>query len=131
MSNVPSELKYSKSHEWVKIDGDIATIGITDHAQEELGDIVYVELPEVGRVLAYDDVFGNVESVKAVSELYSPLAGEVVEVNETLVDDPANNGALINSMPYEDGWMLKIRVSDPDALAELLDAEGYKSEIGE
>ncbi|MCX6365986.1 MAG: glycine cleavage system protein GcvH [Armatimonadetes bacterium] len=131
MSNVPSELKYSKSHEWVKVEGDIATIGITDHAQEELGDIVYVELPEVGRVLAYDDVFGNVESVKAVSELYSPLAGEVVEVNETLVDDPANNGALINSMPYEDGWMLKIRVSDPDALAELLDAEGYKSEIGE
>jgi glycine cleavage system H protein len=131
MSNVPSELKYSKSHEWVKIEGDIATIGITDHAQEELGDIVYVELPEVGRVLAYDDVFGNVESVKAVSELYSPLAGEVVEVNETLTDDPANNGALINSMPYEDGWMLKIRVSDPDALAELLDASGYKSEIGE
>jgi glycine cleavage system H protein len=131
MSNVPSELKYSKSHEWVKIEGDIATIGITDHAQEELGDIVYVELPEVGRVLAYDDVFGNVESVKAVSELYSPLAGEVMEVNETLTDDPANNGALINSMPYEDGWMLKIRVSDPDALAELLDASGYKSEIGE
>ncbi|WP_309709622.1 glycine cleavage system protein GcvH, partial [Armatimonas sp.] len=95
MSNVPSELKYSKSHEWVKLEGDIATIGITDHAQEELGDIVYVELPEVGRVLAYDDVFGNVESVKAVSELYSPLAGEVVAVNETLTDDPANNGALI------------------------------------
>ena len=131
MSNVPSELKYSKSHEWVKLEGDIATIGITDHAQEELGDIVYVELPEVGRVLAYDDVFGNVESVKAVSELYSPLAGEVVEVNETLTDDPANNGALINATPYEDGWMLKIRVSDPEALAELLDADGYKSEIGE
>lgn len=131
MSNVPSELKYSKSHEWVKLEGDIATVGITDHAQEELGDIVYVELPEVGRVLAYDDVFGTVESVKAVSELYSPLAGEVVAVNETLTDDPANNGALINSTPYEDGWMLKIRVSDPDALAELLDAEGYKSEIGE
>jgi glycine cleavage system H protein len=131
MSNVPSELKYSKSHEWVKLEGDIATIGITDHAQEELGDIVYVELPEVGRVLAYDDVFGNVESVKAVSELYSPLAGEVVEVNETLTDDPANNGALINATPYEDGWMLKVRVSDPGALAELLDAAGYKSEIGE
>lgn len=131
MSNVPSELKYSKSHEWVKLEGDIATIGITDHAQEELGDIVYVELPEVGRVLAYDDVFGNVESVKAVSELYSPIAGEVVEVNETLTDDPANNGALINSTPYGDGWMLKVRVADPDALAELLDAEGYKSEIGE
>ena len=131
MSNVPSELKYSKSHEWVKIEGDIATVGITDHAQEELGDIVYVELPEVGRVLAYDDSFGTVESVKAVSELYSPLAGEVVAVNETLTDDPANNGALINTAPYEDGWMIQVRVSDPDALAELLDASGYKSEIGE
>lgn len=131
MSNVPSELKYSKSHEWIKLEGDIATVGITDHAQEELGDIVYVELPEVGRVLAYDDVFGNVESVKAVSELYSPLAGEVVEVNQTLVDDPANNGALINQTPYEEGWMIKVRISDPEALAELLDAEGYKSEIGE
>ena len=131
MSNVPSELKYSKSHEWVKLDGDIATVGITDHAQEELGDIVYVELPEVGRVLAYDDSFGTVESVKAVSELYSPLAGEVVAVNETLTDDPANNGALINTAPYEAGWMIQVRVSDPEALAELLDASGYKSEIGE
>ncbi|WP_395137578.1 glycine cleavage system protein GcvH [Armatimonas sp.] len=131
MSNVPSELKYSKSHEWVKLDGDIATVGITDHAQEELGDIVYVELPEVGRVLAYDDSFGTVESVKAVSELYSPLAGEVVAVNETLTDDPANNGALINTAPYEEGWMIQVRVSDPEALTELLDASGYKSEIGE
>ena len=131
MSNVPSELKYSKSHEWVKLDGDIATVGITDHAQEELGDIVYVELPEVGRVLAYDDSFGTVESVKAVSELYSPLAGEVVAVNETLTDDPANNGALINTAPYEAGWMIQVRVSDPEALTELLDASGYKSEIGE
>ncbi len=131
MSNVPSELKYSKSHEWVKLDGDIATVGITDHAQEELGDIVYVELPEVGRVLAYDDSFGTVESVKAVSELYSPLAGEVVGVNETLTDDPANNGALINTAPYEAGWMIQVRVSDPEAQAELLDASGYKSEIGE
>ena len=131
MSNVPSELKYSKSHEWVKLNGDIATVGITDHAQEELGDIVYVELPEVGRVLAYDDSFGTVESVKAVSELYSPLAGEVVAVNETLTDDPANNGALINTAPYEEGWMIQVRVSDPEALVELLDASGYKSEIGE
>ena len=131
MSNIPSELKYSKSHEWVKLNGDIATVGITDHAQEELGDIVYVELPEVGRVLAYDDSFGTVESVKAVSELYSPLAGEVVAVNETLTDDPANNGALINTAPYEEGWMIQVRVSDPEALVELLDASGYKSEIGE
>jgi len=131
MSTVPSNLKYSKSHEWVEINGDIVTVGITDHAQEELGDIVYVELPEVGRQLAYDDVFGTVESVKAVSELFSPVAGEVVEVNETLTDDPANNGALINQTPYEAGWMMKVRVSDPDALAELLDADSYKAEIGE
>lgn len=131
MSTIPAELKYSKSHEWVSLDGDIATIGITDHAQEELGDIVYVELPEVGRQLAFDDVFGTVESVKAVSELFSPIAGEVVAVNETLTDDPANNGALINQTPYESGWLIKVQVKDAEALAELLDAEGYKSEIGE
>lgn len=131
MSTIPAELKYSKSHEWVSLDGDIATIGITDHAQEELGDIVYVELAEVGRQLALDDVFGNVESVKAVSPLYSPVGGEVVAINETLTDDPANNGALINQTPYEDGWMIKVRVADPEALGELLDAAGYKAEIGE
>jgi glycine cleavage system H protein len=127
MSSIPAELKYSKSHEWVKVEGDTAIIGITDHAQEELGDVVYVELPEVGRVLGHDDVFGTVESVKAVSELYSPVAGEVVAVNDAL----PNNEGTINASPYEDGWMIKVRLKDPSALEELLTADGYRAEIGE
>jgi glycine cleavage system H protein len=127
MSNIPGELKYSKSHEWVKIEGDIATVGITDHAQEELGDVVYVELPSVGRVLSYDDIFGTVESVKAVSELYSPVAGEVIEVNDSLT----GNEATINESPYENGWMLKVKLKDPAELEQLLTADGYKAEIGE
>jgi glycine cleavage system H protein len=109
MSNVPAEFKYSKSHEWIKIEGDTAVIGITDHAQEELGDIVYVELPNVGRVLSVDDVFGTVESVKAVSELYSPLSGEVVEINDSLI----GSEATINDTPYETGWLIKVRLKDP------------------
>jgi len=127
MSNVPAELKYSKSHEWIKVEGDTATIGITDHAQEELGDVVFVELPNVGRVLSVDDVFGTVESVKAVSELYSPLSGEVVEVNDSLV----GSEAAINESPYETGWMVKVRLKSHDEISTLLDAAGYKSEIGE
>jgi glycine cleavage system H protein len=127
MSNVPSEYRYTKSHEWVKIEGDTALIGITDHAQEELGDVVYVELPEVGRVLATDDVFGNVESVKAVSELYAPVAGEVVEVNESL----NNNEATINEDPYGNGWMIKLRLKDVAEAEALLTADAYKAEIGE
>ena len=127
MSQIPAEFKYSKSHEWIKIDGDTATIGITDHAQEELGEVVYVELPSVGRVLSLDDVFGTVESVKAVSELYSPLSGEVVETNEALTGSEAS----INDSPYESGWMIKLRLKNPDETAELLDADGYKAEIGE
>ncbi|MDX1934863.1 MAG: glycine cleavage system protein GcvH [Capsulimonadales bacterium] len=127
MSQTPTELKYSKSHEWVRLEGDVAIIGITDHAQEELGDVVYVELPEVGRVLAYDDVFGTVESVKAVSELYSPVTGEVIAVNDTLT----GNEATINSSPYQDGWMLKIKLKDPAEVESLLTADGYRTEIGE
>ena len=127
MSEVPPDYKYTKSHEWIKLEGDTATIGITDHAQEELGDIVYVELPEVGRVLAEEDIFGTVESVKAVSELYAPLAGEVVEVNETLT----GSEAAINESPYESGWMIKVKVKDPAQVPALLDAATYKTEIGE
>jgi glycine cleavage system H protein len=128
MSNVPQNLKYSKSHEWVKIEGGIATVGITDHAQDELGDIVFLELPQVGRILAYDDIFGTVESVKAVSELFSPIAGEVVETNESLI----NSEATINDNPYEAGWIMKVKVSDvAKAEALLLDAAAYKTEIGE
>jgi glycine cleavage system H protein len=127
MSNTPAELKYSKSHEWIKVEGDVATIGITDHAQEELGDVVYVELPEVGRVLSFDDVFGTVESVKAVSELYAPVSGEVIAVNDALT----GNEATINTSPYEDGWMLKVKLKDSAELESLLSADGYKTEIGE
>ena len=127
MSNIPSELKYSKSHEWVKIEGEIATVGITDHAQEELGDVVYVELPEPGRVLGFDDVFGTVESVKAVSELYSPLSGEVVAANDNL----SGSEATINDDPYGGAWLVKVRLSNPGELEDLLTAEGYKAEIGE
>jgi glycine cleavage system H protein len=127
MSNTPSELKYSKSHEWVRVEGDLAVIGITDHAQEELGDVVFIELPSVGRALAVEDVYGTVESVKAVSELYSPVSGEVVEVNDDLV----GNESVINDSPYEGAWMIKVRIKDPAELENLLDAEGYKAEIGE
>lgn len=127
MSNIPTELKYSKSHEWVRVDGDIATIGITDHAQEELGDVVYVELPEAGRMLSYDDIFGTVESVKAVSELYSPVSGEVLEVNDTL----SGNESTLNESPYESGWMIKVRLKDTAEIDALLTADSYKSEIGE
>ncbi|GAB4454784.1 MAG: glycine cleavage system protein GcvH [Armatimonadaceae bacterium] len=127
MSSIPAELKYSKSHEWVRVEGDVAVIGITDHAQEELGDVVFVELPSVGRALAADDVYGTVESVKAVSELYAPVSGEVIEVNEDLV----GNESTINDSPYENAWMIKVRIKDASELESLLDADGYKSEIGE
>ena len=127
MANVPDNLHYSKDHEWVRVEGDTAVIGITDHAQEELGDVVYVELPEAGRVLAADDVFGTVESVKAVSELYSPVSGEVVAVNDTLT----GNEATINESPYENAWMIRVRLKDPTEVSSLLDADGYKAEIGE
>ena len=127
MSKILDELKYSKSHEWVKVEGDIATVGITDHAQEELGDIVFLELPNVGRMLAFDDVFGTVESVKAVSELFSPVAGEVLEINDALI----NSEATINDHPYEGGWLMKVKLKNPAALEELMDASGYKAEIGE
>ncbi len=127
MSNIPADLLYSKSHEWVRVDGDTVTIGITDHAQEELGDVVYASLPAVGRVLAAEDVFGTVESVKAVSDLYSPLAGEVVEVNSALEDDQT----AINGDPYGAAWMLKLRLSDASQLSSLMDADAYRAEIGE
>ncbi len=127
MSNIPAELKYSKSHEWVRFDGEIATIGITDHAQEELGDVVYVELPEAGRMLSHDDIYGTVESVKAVSELYTPVSGEVIEVNDAL----SGAESVVNESPYENGWMIRVRVKDAAELDDLLNADGYKSEIGE
>ncbi|MCO5295449.1 MAG: glycine cleavage system protein GcvH [Fimbriimonadaceae bacterium] len=124
--NVPSELKYTKTHEWVRLEGDIATIGITDFAQSELGDIVFVDVPTPGRVLGKGDSLGSVESVKTVSDAYAPLSGEVVEVNPAL----GAQSELLNSDPYGDGWIVKLRVSDSSQAESLLDAEAYKQEIG-
>ncbi|MDH4389710.1 MAG: glycine cleavage system protein GcvH [Fimbriimonas sp.] len=120
MSNIPADLKYTESHEWVRVDGDVATIGITDHAQSELGDVVYVDLPTVGKSLAIGETFGSVESVKTVSDLYAPVAGEVIEVNGEL----ASASELVNSDPYGQGFMIKIRLSG-DVPGTLLDAAGY------
>lgn len=121
----PEELKYTEEHEWVSVDGDIATIGVTDFAQDQLGDVVFVELPEVGEDLQNGKPFGVVESVKAVSDVYAAVSGEVVEVNDALPDDPE----LINNSPYEEGWMLKVRLSDPSELDDLMDADAYQAFI--
>jgi len=125
MANVPAELKYTKSHEWVRVEGDTVTIGITEFAQSELGDVVYVDLPAVGRTLAVEEVFGSVESVKTVSDLYAPVAGEVVEVNGLLT----SQSELVNSDPYGQGFMIKVKVSG-DLPSDLLDAAGYEALIG-
>lgn len=120
--NIPGELKYTKEHEWIRVEDNVATIGITDYAQGELGDIVFVELPAVGDEIAQLEAFGTIEAVKAVSELYAPVSGKVSEVNDTLEDDPM----AINRDPYGDGWMLKVEVADSGQLDSLLDASGYK-----
>ncbi len=122
MATVPADLKYSKSHEWVKMEGEIAVIGITDHAQAELGDITYLDLPEPGRILAADSLFGEVESVKAVSELFSPVSGEVVETNSEITSATE----LVNEDPYGKGWLIKVRLSSTEDLASLLDAADYE-----
>ena len=123
--NIPSDLKYSKDHEWIKVDGDTAIIGITDFAQRELGDIVYVEIESVGEELEEQSVFGTVEAVKTVSDLFMPLNGEVLEFNTALEDTPE----AVNEDPYESGWMIKIRIQNPDQLNVLLNADQYKSLI--
>ena len=122
--SVPQELQYTKSHEWVRVEDDVVTIGITDHAQEELGDVVFVELPEEGDSLSAGDTFGTIESVKAVSDLYAPVGGEVVEVNGALNDTPEQ----VNEDPYGEGWILKIRTSEK---ADLLSAEEYEKVVEE
>ena len=124
--NIPSELKYTKDHEWVKIEGDIATVGITDFAQSELGDIVYVEVETVDETLDIEEVFGTVEAVKTVSDLFLPLSGEIVEFNEALEDEPEK----VNSDPYGEGWMIKLKFSDTSELDGLLSADDYKAHIG-
>lgn len=123
--NIPSELKYTKDHEWIKIEGDIATVGITDFAQGELGDIVYVEVETVDETLDAEEVFGTVEAVKTVSDLFLPLSGEIIEFNENLEDEPEK----VNTDPYGDGWMIKIKFSDASQIDGLLSAEDYKALI--
>ena len=122
--NIPEDLQYTKSHEWVRIEGDTATIGITDHAQDELGDVVFVELPDEGATFDAGDSFGTVESVKAVSDLYTPVGGEVVEVNSALEDAPEN----INEDPYGEGWIVKLRTTDE---ADILSPEEYEKVVEE
>jgi glycine cleavage system H protein len=124
--NIPADLKYTKDHEWVTIDGDIATVGITDFAQGELGDIVYVEVETLDETLDREEVFGTVEAVKTVSDLFLPLSGEIVAFNETLEDEPEK----VNSDPYGDGWMIKIKFSDAAQVEDLLSADDYKALIG-
>ena len=122
MANVPDNLHYSKDHEWVRVDDGTAIIGITDHAQEQLGDVVYVELPKPGESFAAHESFGSVESVKAVSEIFTPISGEIAEVNETLNDEPEK----VNKDPYGDGWMIKVKMSSPGEVDSLLTAAEYE-----
>ncbi|HEX8619309.1 MAG TPA: glycine cleavage system protein GcvH [Thermoanaerobaculia bacterium] len=123
--STPEDNRYAKSHEYVHVEGNVATIGITDYAQKELGDVVFVELPQVGSELEAADELGSIESVKAVSELFSPVSGEVIEINEALADNPA----LVNTDSYGDGWMIRIRLSDPTEIDELMTAEEYDEYI--
>ena len=124
--NTPEELKYTKDHEWIKIDGDVATVGITDFAQSELGDIVYVDVETLDESIDQNEVFGSVEAVKTVSDLFMPLSGEIIEFNELLEDAPEK----VNSDAYGDGWMIKIKISNASEIESLLDAAGYKEIIG-
>lgn len=124
--NIPANLKYTKDHEWVSLDGDIATIGITDFAQKELGDIVYVEVETLDQTLEKDEVFGTVEAVKTVSDLFLPLSGEIIEFNDSLESDPET----VNSDPYGKGWMVKVKVANVAEFNELLSSEAYKELIG-
>jgi glycine cleavage system H protein len=125
--NIPQELYYSKEHEWCRVEGDVAVIGITDFAQGELGDVVFLELPEVGTPTGVGEEFGTIEAVKAVAELYAPVSGEIVEINEAVVDAPET----VNEDPYGAGWMIKIQMNDPSEVDALLDASGYEALIGE
>ena len=124
--NIPADLKYTKDHEWVKVEGDIVTVGITDFAQGELGDIVYVEVETVDETLEAEEIFGTVEAVKTVSDLFLPVSGEIIEFNSILEDEPEK----VNSDPYGDGWMIKVKYSDKSQLDQLLSASDYKALIG-
>ncbi len=126
MANIPENLRYSRDHEWVSVNGDTASIGITDYAQSSLGDVVYIDLPRVGDRFGTHEAFGSVESVKAVSDIYSPVSGEVVEVNEALAEAPEK----LNTDPHGDAWLVKVRLSSPEELKELLTPADYQSYIG-
>lgn len=127
MSKIRDDLKYTKDHEWVSVEGDIATIGITDYAQGELGDIVFIEISAEGEEVEAEEVIGSIEAVKAVSDILSPVSGEIIELNPEIEDNPE----IVNSEPYDGGWILKIRLTNPDEVEKLLSAEEYKAEIGE
>ncbi len=127
MSQVPANLKYTKEHEWVRLDGNRAYVGITDFAQHELGDIVFVEIPEVGAELIAGETFGTVESVKTVSDLYAPVSGKVIEVNQSLIDHPE----LVNTATYSEGWMVLVEMSAAEDVNDLMDADAYTSHLGE
>ncbi len=124
--NIPADLKYSKEHEWLRVEGDTATIGISDFAQKELGDIIYVDIDKIGETIGKDEIFGTVEAVKTVSDLFMPVGGEVLEFNENLKDKPE----LVNSDPYGEGWMIKIKISNADEVAQLMDSAAYGSLVG-
>lgn len=123
--NIPGDLKYTKDHEWTKIEDETVTVGITEYAQGELGDVVYVELPEVGAEVSKDDTFGSIEAVKAVADLFSPLSGEIIEINDAITDAPET----VNQDPYGAGWMVKIKISDKGELDDLMDAAAYEEHI--
>jgi glycine cleavage system H protein len=125
--NIPKDLKYTKDHEWAKLDGDVVTVGITDYAQGELGDVVFVELPEAGTEIDVDESFGTIEAVKAVADLFSPVSGEIVEANSDILEDAPET---INSDPYGDGWMVKIKLSDVGQYEGLMSADDYEKHIG-
>lgn len=124
--NIPGNLKYTKDHEWISVEGDIATVGITDFAQSELGDIVYIEIETEGETLDHEEVFGSIEAVKTVSDLFMPVSGEIIEFNEALESSPES----VNSDPYGEGWMVKVKMSDSSELDDLLDAAAYEALIG-
>jgi len=127
VSDIPAELRYTKEHEWVSAAGGVATIGITDYAQGELGDIIYLELPEPGTHVGKGDPFGTVEAVKTVEEIYAPVTGEVLEINGGLEEHPEQ----VNQSPYHEGWMVRIKMSDPSELEQLLDSEAYREQVGD
>ena len=128
--NIPDSLKYTKEHEWIKIEGDVAVVGITDFAQSELGELVYVEVETVGQTVAKDEIFGTVEAVKTTSDLFMPVSGEILEFNSQLDESDGDNPGVINEDPYGAGWIVKVKVTNPDELADLLDAAAYAALVG-